>query len=199
MSHESMLDFIRSRRSTRKYKADPVPPELLSQVLEAGRYAPSGGNNQSTHLLVIQNPEIRQRLSDMAAESFAAMDPAPDMYRSMRNVVIASQKGIYNQAYHAPVLILTANKSSYSNNIADCSCVLENMMLMANALDLGSCWINHLKWLNEDSKILELLHSCGMAQDERVYGGMALGYPDTEDGLPNRTPLPRTGNPVTYI
>lgn len=119
-----MLDFIKSRRSTRKFKPDMVPAELLEKVLEAGRYAPSGGNCQSTHFIVI---------------------------------------------------------------------------LMANALDLGSVWINQLKWLNENEVLIEALQKLGMEENERVYGALALGYADTEDGLPIRTPLARTGNKVTVI
>ena len=73
------------------------------------------------------------------------------------------------------------------------------MMLMANALDLGSCWINQLKWLNENETLLASMRDLGLAEDERVYGALALGYPDTEGGLPNRVALPRKGNPVTVI
>lgn len=57
--------------------------------------------------------------------------------------------------YNPAVLIITANKKDYGNNMVDCACALENMMLMANALDLGSVWINQLRWLNENSVILE--------------------------------------------
>lgn len=53
-----MLDFIKSRRSTRKFKNKMVPEELIMQVVEAGRYAPSGGNSQSTHFIVIENRAI---------------------------------------------------------------------------------------------------------------------------------------------
>ena len=73
------------------------------------------------------------------------------------------------------------------------------MMLMANALDLGSVWINQLKWLRDTESILNYFRNYGLAEDERIYGAVSIGYPDTADGLPNRKPLPRTGNPVTYI
>ena len=72
-------------------------------------------------------------------------------------------------------------------------------MLMANALDLGSCWINQLKWLNENPAIVEYLRSLGLKETERVYGALALGYADTEDGMPVREPLTRSGNEVTYL
>ena len=95
--------------------------------------------------------------------------------------------------------IIPPQEKDYGNNIADCACALENMMIAANELDLGSVWINQLKWLNEDETLLEYEHTLGLEENERIYGALAVGYADTEDGLPCRTPLERTGNTVTYI
>ena len=193
------FELMTTRRSTRRFRSEAVPEEKLQQILEAGRHAPSGGNNQSTHLLEIRNPEILRELAKKAEQEFAKMDVQPETYKSLAGSIRASKKGGYVFHYHAPVLILTANQKSYSNNIADCACVLENMMLMANALDLGSVWINQMKWLNDSDLINEVLFRIGMKDSERVYGGLAVGIPDTEDGLPVRTALERTGNPVTWI
>ena len=194
-----ILEFIKSRRSTRKFTTKEIETEKLDQILEAGRYAPSGGNSQSTHFLVIQNTDVLDHLQNAVQKAFASMKEYPGMYRSMANSIRAAQKGNYVFHYHAPVLILCANRKDYGNNIADVACALENMMLMANALDLGSCWINQLKWLNEHPEINNYLVSIGMDGSERIYGALAVGYPDTDDGLPLRTPVERTGNAVTFI
>ena len=194
-----MLDFIKSRRSTRKFKVDEVPQDLLEQVIEAGRFAPSGGNSQSTHFIVIQNRAILDRLAVLSKDEFAKMEVDENTYRSLANSINLSKRGDYIFHYNCPVLIVTANKKDYGNNMVDCACALENMMLMANALDLGSVWINQLRWLNENPVILEQMFELGMEEDERVYGALALGYADTPDGLPVRTELARTGNKVTYI
>lgn len=194
-----MLEFIKSRRSTRKFKENAVPEELLLQVIEAGRYAPSGGNSQTTHFIVIQNKEVLNLLADLAQQEFAKMEITENTYRSLANSIRVSKGGNYVFHYNCPVLIVTANKKDYGNNIADCSCALENMMLEANALDLGSVWINQLRWLNENPVLLKAMKELGLAEDERVYGALALGYADTENGLPVRTPLERTGNPVTFV
>ena len=194
-----MLDFIKSRRSTRKFKNEAVPTDWVEQVVEAGRYAPSGGNSQSTHFIVIEKQEILEKLAIMARAEFAKMEIEPDTYKSLVYSINASKKGNYVFHYNCPVLIVTANKKNYGNNIADCACALENMMLMANSLDLGSVWINQLRWLNENPALLEAMREIGMKEDERVYGALALGYADSADGLPSRTPLERTGNEVTYV
>ena len=194
-----MLDLIKTRRSTRKYLDRPVPRELLEQIVEAGRYAPSGGNNQTGHFLVVTDPAMLARLAEMAQEAFAGMEVMENTYRSLAFAIQAAKRGGYVFHYHAPTLIIAANKKDYGNNMADTACALENMMLMANALDLGSCWINQLRWLNEDPALLAYERELGLAEDERVYGAVAVGFADTPDGLPERTPLPRTGNRVEYI
>ena len=194
-----MLDFMKSRRSTRKFKEEMVPEELIHQVVEAGRYAPSGGNSQSTHFIVIQKKQVQDNLAELVREEFAKMEILENTYKSLVGSINASKKGNYVFHYNCPVLIITANKKEYGNNIADCACALENMMLMANALDLGSVWINQLKWLNENPVILNAMKDLGMADDERVYGSLALGYADTQDGMPVRSAVERSGNRVTYI
>ena len=198
-SMENALELFKSRRSTRKYKTEDVPEEQLNRIIEAGRYAPSGGNCQSTHFIVVKNKEILAEMADLVQQEFARMEITPGLYKSIVNSITLSKKGNYVFHYNAPVLIITANQKDYGNNIADCACVLENMMLMANALNLGSCWINQLKWLNENALILEYMKKLGMDENERVYGALAVGYPDTADGLPNREPLARTGNKVTIV
>ena len=182
-------ESIITRRSTRKYLDKEVSQELLEKIIETGRYAPSGGNSQSNHFLVIQNKQIIDHLVKMVERAFSQMEITENMYRSLQNSINLSKKGGYVFCYNAPVLIIVANKKDYGNNQADCALALENMMLEANELDLGSCYINQLKWLNEDQKILSYLQSLGMNEDERVYGSLIVGYPDTNDGKPLRKVL----------
>ncbi|MBR7079865.1 MAG: nitroreductase family protein [Treponema sp.] len=73
----------------------------------------------------------------------------------------------------------------------------KNMMVAANALDLGSCWINQIHWLDENENVRNFLKQYGLSDDETVTGGLILGFAET--GLPNRTPLERKGNPVTWV
>ena len=193
------LENIITRRSTRKYLDKEVSQELLEKIIETGRYAPSGGNSQSNHFLVIQNKQIIDHLVKMVERAFSQMEITENMYRSLQNSINLSKKGGYVFCYNAPVLIIVANKKDYGNNQADCALALENMMLEANELDLGSCYINQLKWLNENQKILSYLQSLGMNEDERVYGSLIVGYPDTNDGKPLRKVLPRKGNEVTWL
>ena len=193
------LEAILTRRSTRNYKPDPIGEEKLGKILEAGRQAPSGGNNQTSHFLVIRRREVLEKLTEMVEKAFARMEATEDTYASLKHSIAASKKGGYVFCYNAPVLVVVANRKNYGNNMADCACAIENMMVAANALDLGSCWINQLKWLNEEPGILEYLRGLGLKEEERVYGAVILGYPATESGLPNRNLMTLRGNEVTWV
>ena len=193
------MQAILTRRSTRNYKSDMVEPEKLDQILNAAGQAPSGGNNQNNHFLVIRNRDVIRKLIVMTEAAFARMEISENTYASLKHAVSASKRGGYVFCYNAPVLIAVANRRDYGNNLADCACAIENMMVSANALNLGSCWINQLRWLNEEPALVEYLQSLGMKENERIYGAVIIGYPATESGLPNRSRMEQKGNEITYI
>ncbi len=191
------LEAILTRQSTRDFAPEAVSDRQLDAVLQAGRQAPSGGNSQYNHFLVIRSRSVLDRLIRLTQEAFSKMETYKDMYPSLRHSIEASKRGGYRFCYNAPALIALANRRDYGNNIADCACALENMMIAANALDLGSCWINQLRWLNEEPALVEYLSSLGMKEYERVYGAVIIGYP--ANGLPNRSLMAQKGNETTYI
>ena len=156
------LEAILTRRSTRRY-TDVMPERsLIEKVVEAGRFAPSGGNNQTTHFIVFTEREVLTEMAELVCQEFSKMEADENTYASLRNSISA----------------------------------LENMMIAANALDLGSCWINQLHWLDENEVIRQFLYQYGLEEYETVTGALSLGY--AEGGLPNRTPLPRKGNPINW-
>ena len=191
------MEAIFTRRSTRKMKPDLPPRALIEKVIEAGRAAPSGSNSQNTHLIVITDRRVLRELADHVQSAFAEMEEKPGDYVSLRHSISASKMGGYVFHYGAPVLIVTANQRGYGNALADSACVLENMMIAANALELGSCWINQLHWLDESPRIRAYLEGLGLKKSETVTGGLILGY--GAEGHPVRDALARTGNPVTWI
>lgn len=191
------IEAILTRRSTRNYKPDAVEPDKLDTILAAARQAPSGGNNQTNHFLVIRNKKVLQTLIELTQTAFAAMEATEDTYSSLKRAIAAAKKGGYVFCYNAPLLIAVANQKDYGNNMADCACAIENMMVAANALDLGSCWINQLRWLNEDPRLVAYLQTLGMKENERVYGAVIIGYP--ANGLPNRNLMTQKGNEITLI
>ena len=68
-------------------------------------------------------------------------------------------------------------------------------MLAAAGFGLGSCWINQIRWLRDEPSIRSYLLSLGMAPEETIYGGVALGLPKQRPVMP----LARPGNRITYL
>ena len=190
------MEAILTRRSTRRYAEVMPDRELIGKVIEAGRFAPSGGNNQTTHFIVFTDKAVLKEMAELVCQEFSKMEAGENTYASLRNSINSSKKGGYVFHYNAPVLIVTANQKDYGNALADSACALENMMIAANVLDLGSCWINQLHWLDENETIRSFLSKYGLLESETVTGGLILGY--AEGGQPIRIPLERKGNPVTW-
>ena len=112
---KNFLSLIKTRRSVRAYKSEPVPSKALDAVLEAGTYAPTGGGHQSPTIIAITDPKYRREIAKLNAE------------------VMGSNTDPY---YGAPVVILVLADGSASTFVEDGSCVLENMMLAAHVLGL---------------------------------------------------------------
>ena len=146
------------RRSCRSFKSEPIPEELLREVIKAGTYAPSAMGKQSTRLLVITNKEIRDELMKDNAQIMGAsgMDPF----------------------YGAPVIIVVLRDKTFAPSIYDGALVMGNLMNAAHALGLGSIWIHRAKEEFEMDKYQKLLKEHGIEGDFEGVGHCALGYID---------------------
>jgi len=142
-----VIEAIRLRRSIRRFKPDPIPPETLREILEAGRLSPSAGNRQPYRLLVVTDQRTREEMS----------------------------KGRYNRFIkEAPVVIVGCNHvgDDFSRrwSLVDTSIALEHIVLAAWSLGVGSCWIGDFS----KPALRELL---GIPQDYEIVAQVALGFP----------------------
>ncbi len=90
-----MLEIIKTRRSTRQFVNQMPEQDLIDQIVEAGRYAPSGCNVQQCHFIVIKNPEVLAKLREMVRAAFAAMEIDDNTSSSIKHSVAASREGSY--------------------------------------------------------------------------------------------------------
>ncbi|MCJ7834059.1 nitroreductase [Cuneatibacter sp. NSJ-177] len=156
---KDVLEALKARRSIRKYKPEQVSEELLNAVLEAGTYAPTAMGRQDPVMVVVQDPALRQKISEMNRK------------------VAGSNSDPY---YGAPTIILVLADGTHPNFIQDCSCVLANLMNAAYAAGLGSCWINRELEMFDSPEGKALLAEWGLPENFRGVGACALGYPDQE-------------------
>jgi nitroreductase len=191
----SILDVIKKRKSVRKFKQEQITDEEMQLIVEAGQLAPSGHNSQTSHFVVIQKQEVLNELRELVKAEFAKMEFDETTYSSIKTSITLSKKGKYNFMYNAPILIVATNLRGYGNAMADCSLALGNMMLMATELNIGTCWINQLKWLTDNETVKKYLEKIGISADEMVCGCLSVGYSDQ----PNLAPVIRKGNVADFI
>ena len=169
-----VLEALRSRRSVRSFKPDPVPEETLRLVLEAGTYAASGMNRQSAVLVAVTNKQLRDRLSQMNAVIMGTdIDPF----------------------YGAPVVVVVLADKSVPTHVYDGSLVMSNLMLAAYDQGLGSCWIHRAKEEFESDEGKAILAELGIEGEFEGIGHCVLGYP--EGPLPE--PKPRKEDYVYFV
>lgn len=155
-------ELIRNRRSIRAYQDKPVPDELLEQVLEAGRLAPSAANAQNWHFTAVKNKETRLRLMEACN----------------------NQK----QVGQAPVTLIiwaTLDRTmscGQSTASVDCSIATAFMILKAAELGLGTCWLGAF----QNKQVKEIL---GLKESDVVVAVTPLGYPAEQPQARERKPL----------
>ena len=148
--------------------------------------------------MVITNQNVLNELVTLVQEEYGKMPITENTLPYMVNIIKMSAEGKFVFNYNAPVLIVLASQANYANNFADVSCAMQNMMLACNELDLGSCWVNQIRHLQDNERIQAKMHELGLKEGEKVYASLAFGYPDLPNGL-NRREIEAKGYPVTYI
>lgn len=168
------FDTMVTRRSVRSYKSDPIPDDVLSHVIEAGVYAPTGMNRQSPIIVAVTNRALRDRLSALNAQ---IMGVESDPF------------------YGAPVVLVVLADRSVPTYLYDGSLVMGNLMNAAHEQGLGSCWIHRAKEEFDSPEGKQILADLGIEGDYEGIGHCILGY---TDGL-EPEPKPRKENYVYYI
>ena len=160
--NESLKTLI-ERRSCRSYKPDPIPAEILDQILEAGTYAATGMGKQSPIMIAVTDKETRDKLSRMNA---AVMGASNDPF------------------YGAPVVIIVLANRAVPTYLYDGSLVMGNLMNAAHALGIASCWIHRAKEEFESAEGKAMLKGLGIEGDYEGIGHCILGYAAQESNAP---------------
>ncbi len=157
----SLYDLILSRRSIRHYEDQEIPKDVLDKIVEAGRQSPSAANRQPYRFIIVDDPEIKQELPGRFS-----------LFIKKAPVVIIGCANIK--------ALLTGKWA-----IIDTTIALENMILAAWSLGVGSCWIGSFN----EKKVKDLLK---IPKDWKVVALVTLGYPA-------ETPKARKKKPVNEL
>lgn len=180
---EKMLD----RRAIRRFQDRQLEEDVLEQILTAGLYAPSAGNNQYSRIVVCQDKEINLELGKLSRYmQFKGADPAKASHAiSAEQPSIQDDHSIMDGFYNAPtVLTIFTRNSIYAHD--DAAMMAENMWLAAHFLDIGACYIGRSKEVFATEYGQKLWKSWGVPEDMVPVANLLLGY--REGPLPHSKP-----------
>jgi len=175
-------ELIRNRRSIRKFKPDPVPPDVLTKIMDSAIWAPSAMNRQMWKFFILQDG-MRDRLATLHQPIFAEMEPRlRDRYG---DAGVELRRALYIDFANAPVAIAVfTEKGEHSDKMAMISAALacQNILLAASAEGLGSLVMGSSQIIQDEITFL-----CGMdpARSEFVMV-ILIGYADEIPDPPER-------------
>ncbi len=183
----TVAEAIQKRRSIRKFKPDPVPDELMEQILEAARIAPSGTNRQPWRFQVVKNGELKDRLI-----TEAVIGEQPQIAQAPVVVVCGSELLTFVKGHKLSPPgseyfgADSADPAELQKFLPDAhmytAIAVEHMVLMATALGLGTCWVQRMRF-GQAAKIL------GWPRHIAVLTLLLIGYADEDPAPRPRVPM----------
>ncbi len=160
------IETIKGRRSVRRFKAQPVGKEMIEELLDAARMAPSAGNLQARDFIVISNKITKQKLKEAAlGQSF--IEQAPIVIVAVANIERSSR-------------VYKTRGELYA--IQDATASVENILLSACSLGLAACWVGAF----DENAVSELL---GIPNKTKPIAIIPVGYADEEPVAPPKMGL----------
>ena len=192
-----IFETIAHRRSIRRFEPKQIEEAALQQIIQAGLYAPSAGGRQDVIFAVCQDKEVNERLGKIKrANSHPRMATATS-FVSREQPSIADDPKLTNAFYGAPTVITMFAPKNFLFSVDDCAVAAENMMLAADALGIGSCYIGQGWPAFDDPYGQEILRQWIIPTDHYAVMQLLLGYPKEGDKHP--TPKPRKEGRVIRI
>ena len=188
-----LLNELRARRSVRKYLDKQVPEELIREVLEAARWAPSAHNAQPWRFIVLADPQAKRRLAETMADTWASEAAKEGVYIEPKTFKLRVERFV-----NAPALVLACfcmdgmaklpddEKQRIERDLAmqSLAAAVQNMLLAAHSLGLGTCWFCAPSFCKQT--VRETLEIPKEVEPEAL---IMLGYPAEEPAAPVRKPL----------
>ncbi len=167
------FECIRTRRSIRRYKSEPLPDDVLEKVLEAVRWAPSWANTQCWELVLVRDESVKKALQETLPQG----NPSWDAIVSAPVVVAACARKGRAGVKNGEQMTLHGDWAMFDMGIA-----CQNLCLAAHALGLGTVHVGLL----DHRKAGEVL---GLPEDVLAFELIPLGFPEQEPKAPPRRPI----------
>ena len=179
-----VLEAIGKRQSVRAYKPDPIPPDVMQAIIEAGNQAPARGRMkegssdldfQPWRFVVVEDADLKRKLLETTLPFWKNMtasmkDSHPDMYENVMTQFEAMPEPKDMVYYAAPAIVFIIGPKGFD---ISCSLACENMMIAATSFGLGSCYVGFGAMVTGNTEVVEALE---LKEDEKIFGPILLGY-----------------------
>ena len=166
------LKSILSRRSIRNFLNKPISKELLTLLLAAAQSAPSKSNLQQYSILVIQDQNIKNKISNLIGNTkWALTAPIFFLYLAdiRRNIKITNDRGYEHK---------NNNVDTFMNGVIDAALSMQSTICASESLGLGVCPISMIRNIIEEVKVI-----CKLPKGVFPIAGLALGWPDQKSNV----------------
>ena len=183
------MKTILHRRSIRAYHPRQIDEKELQEILLAGQYAPTAMGQQPWHFTVLQNPDMLEKLQ-VQCKSLFLHSENPDLR------AVASREE-YHVFHHAPTLLIVSGDTQAITPLQDCVLAMENMLLAAASLGIGSCWVHSVIMLSGNADSAPAFKNLGLGIPEgyEPYAAAVFGY----SAIPLPDALPRKPDMVSFV
>ena len=192
-----IFETILHRRSIRRFEPKQIEEAALQQILQAGLYAPSAGGRQGVIFAVCQDRTVNERLGKIKRANSQPRMATATSFVSREQPSIADDPKLTNAFYDAPTVITLFAPKNFLFSVDDCAVAAENMMLAADALGIGSCYIGQGWTAFADPYGQEILRQWNIPTDRYAVMQLLLGYAKEGDNHP--APKPRKEGRVIRI
>ena len=183
-----LLEAVMNRRSVRKYKEDPVPREVLEQLLETACWAPSAENLQPWYFVALTKPEDIWLLQETMERVSEAMKPHLEELYPRHPRIVNEVTGFLRRLGGAPVYVLAFLQQDYGpvrdSMLESTAAAIQNLLLAAHEKGLGTCWVNAATGLGFGPALRELF----APEKGEFVSLVTLGYPEQTPRTPGRKP-----------
>ena len=190
INQEQAVQFLRSRRSIRRFKNKPVEKETIRFLIDTARYAPTGSNSQLVTWTVHTDEQKIREIADSTInwmrEAVESSGSSP-LASYLPMIIAAYDAGINSITHGAPCLIFASTPGTYDNGMVDLSIALSYLELAAVSAGLGTCWLGLItRALKYYAPLQQMI---GLPEGHTNFYPMVLGYPKFKyHYLPERKP-----------
>lgn len=192
-----IIETILHRRAIRRFAEKQIEEAVLQQILQAGLYAPSAGGRQGVLFAVCQNKEVNERLGKIKRGNSNPRMATATSYVSKEQPSIADDPTLKNAFYDAPTVITLFAPKNFLFAAEDCAVAAENMMLVADSLGVGSCYIGQGWTAFADHYGQEVLRHWNIRVDYYAVMQLLLGY--LREGDEHPTPKVRKDGRILRV